>query len=197
MKATYIRVSTAKQNTITQEMKTNGREYIDKISGVVSFSERPAGGMLLGDIATGKIKHVYVNRIDRLGRNAADIMNTIEILKGYSCQLTVTSMGINLFERGKVNSAFMMVVSLYSQLAEQQREEIREKTAEGIQQAKKRGAFKGRKAGTGETREKFLSKYPEVCSLLRDGVSISKVSNVLKISRPVVTKVKKALNGEF
>ncbi len=195
MKATYIRVSTSSQNTITQEIKGVGQLYIDKISGVTPFNQRIQGSRLLSDIAIGKVKHVYVNRIDRLSRHASEIMTTIEYFKTNNCQLTVTSMGnINLFEDGKINFAFMLMVSLYSQIAEQQKEEIREKTQEGIEAAKKRGVYKGRKKNTKESDDVFKAKHKDIANCLKNGMSLNDIVQTTKKSKPTVIKLKKLLN---
>jgi len=192
MEATYIRVSTVKQNSITQEIKGIGQLYIDKISGVTPFNQRIQGSRLLSDIAIGKVKHVYVNRIDRLSRHASEIMTTIEYFKTNNCQLTVTSMGnISLFAEGKINFAFMMMVSLYSQIAEQQKEEIKEKTQEGIEEAKKRGVFKGRKKGTQENDNVFIAKHKDIVNCLKNGMSLNKIVETTSKSKPTIIKVKK------
>lgn len=194
MEATYIRISTISQNTITQEVKAIGEKYVDRITGITPFKERPQGSLLLSDIAIGRVKHVYVNRIDRLGRNAKNIMETIEYFKSHDCQLTVTSMGnINLFEDGKVNYAFMMVISLYSQISEQQREEIKEKTQEGIEIAKREGKFRGRKKDTKENKDKFLNKHQDIINCVENGMSLNKIIETTKKSKPTIIKVKKLI----
>ncbi|MGZ2368844.1 recombinase family protein [Ancylomarina sp. YFZ004] len=194
MEATYIRVSTAKQNVITQVNKAIGQQYIDKIQGTTPFAERPQGSRLLGDIITGKVKHVYVNRIDRLGRNADDIQDIIKVFKEYKCQLTITSMGnMHLFDNGKESFTFKMMVAMYSQIAEQQREEIKEKTAEGIQLAKERGVYIGRKEGTKESTDKFLTKHKNIVNCLESGMSLKKSADTLGVSKTTVVKVKKLL----
>ncbi|MBK3518908.1 recombinase family protein [Carboxylicivirga marina] len=194
MKATYIRVSTAKQNTEVQELKQVGKVYIDRIMGITPFEERPEGSKLLKDIVIGRITHVYVVRLDRLGRNALDILKTIQLFKEYECQLTIQSMGLNLFESGKVNKTFMLMAGLYAQIAEQQREEIKEKTQEGIELAKKRGVYRGRKQGTAETPEQVLTKYKDVANCLRSGMSLAKTVETTGKTKPTVIKVKKLLS---
>lgn len=195
MEATYIRVSTIAQNTATQEIKARGEKYVDRITGITPFRERPQGSLLLADIAIGKIKHVYTSRIDRLGRNAKEIMETIEYFKTHKCQLTIFSLGnLNLFEDGKINYAFMMVISLYSQLAEQQREEIKEKTQEGIEIAKKAGKFKGRKKDTKENADKFLAKHKDIINCIQNGMSLNKTMETTSKSKPTIIKVKKLIS---
>lgn len=194
MQATYIRISTAGQNTSIQENKAIGEQYTDKVQGTIPFSERIQGGRLIGDIITGKVKHVYVSRIDRLGRNADDIQDTIKVFKKYKCQLTITSMGnMNLFDEGKESFTFKMMVAMYSQIAEQQREEIKEKTAEGIALAKEKGIYTGRKAGTAESNDKFLAKHANIINCLKSGMSLQKTADTLNVSKTTVVKVKKLL----
>jgi DNA invertase Pin-like site-specific DNA recombinase len=194
-RATYIRISTSKQNPATQIKRSIGETYIDEIKGTVPFAKRPSGKRLMGDIATGKIKNVFVLRIDRMGRNAFDIMETVEFFKAEKCQLNVTSLGLSLFEDGKINRMFMLMISIYSQLAEQQREEIKERTAEGIEDAKDRGVYKGRAKGTTEEATKFLSKHPDIINCLNSGMSLNKTKETTGKSKPTVIKVKKLLKN--
>lgn len=193
MEATYIRVSTSQQNTITQEVKSKGEKYIDKIIGTTPFSERPSSGRLIGDISIGKIKHVYVSRIDRLGRDAFDIMKTIEFMKSHKCQLTVSSLNLNLYLNGKVNPMFMLMTSIYSQLSEQQRDEIKEKTAEGIAEAKKRGVYKGRKKGTSENTTEFIEKHKDIVNCINSKMSLNKTMETTGKSKPTIIKVKRLI----
>lgn len=193
MEATYIRVSTIQQNTITQEVKSKGEKYVDKVIGIIPFSERPNSSRLMGDISIGKVKHVYVSRIDRLGRDAFDIMKTIEFLKSHKCQLTVTSLNLSLYLNGKVNPMFMLMTSIYSQLSEQQREEIKEKTSEGIAEAKKRGVYMGRKRGTSEDKAKFISKHKDIVNCIKSNMSLNKAMETTGKSKPTIIKVKRLI----
>lgn len=193
MEATYIRISTAGQNIAIQEHKAKGEKYIDKISGTTPFIERPNSCRLLGDISTGKIKHVHVSRIDRLGRNAFDIMKTIEHFKSHKCQLTVSSLNLSLYLNGKVNPMFMLMTSIYSQLSEQKREEIKEITAEGIAEAKKRGVYMGRKKGTYENKDKFISKHKDIVNCINSKMSLNKTMETTGKSKPTIIKVKRLI----
>src|SRR5438093_7845567 len=49
----------------------------DDTSGSVPFAERPKGGALLRLLQEGRHKHLVVSKIDRLGRGAMDVQNTI------------------------------------------------------------------------------------------------------------------------
>ena len=97
MKAIYIRVSTKEQNTERQEVE-GVKMYIDKISGTIPFTERPQAKKLIKEIEKGKINYVEISSIDRLGRNLLDILNTIEFLKKYNCQLKIKNLAIEMLD---------------------------------------------------------------------------------------------------
>lgn len=198
--ATYIRVSTVGQNTAIQEKDSKGKQYIDKISGVTPFNERPSGKQLLNDINNGTIKHVYVSRIDRLGRDADDIRATVTVFKKNKCQLTVNSLGLSLLDQnGKESTTFKIVLSVYAEMAENMRDEIKARTMEGIELAKKQGKFKGRVKGTVEDRETIINKpnNKKIIDCLMAGMSLSKTALIVGVSKTTVIKVKRVYGIEY
>jgi DNA invertase Pin-like site-specific DNA recombinase len=75
-KAKYIRVSCTEQNSSRQLKNTSDLKlYEDKISGLISFKERPSGKRLMKDIENGKINYVIIHSVDRLGRNVIEMQN--------------------------------------------------------------------------------------------------------------------------
>lgn len=76
------------------------------------------------------------------------------------------------------------------------RNKIRKKL--GIEIARKKGVYKGRKPGASETREQFLSKpkIKEVVRLLEEGMKCKHISQQLNIHVNTVTKVRKYINGK-
>ena len=75
MRVAYIRVSTLDQNPDRQLRVDIEKNYIDKCSGSISFSERPEAKKLLSNT---NVTEIVVHSIDRLGRNTIDIMQTIQ-----------------------------------------------------------------------------------------------------------------------
>ncbi|MGH2233229.1 recombinase family protein, partial [Enterococcus faecalis] len=116
--------------------------FSDKLSG--QSVERPQLQAMLNYIREGDI--VVVTELDRLGRNnkeLTELMNQIQI-KGATLEvLNLPSMnGIedeNL--RRLINN---LVIELYKYQAESERKRIKERQAQGIEIAKKKGKFKGR-----------------------------------------------------
>jgi hypothetical protein len=73
------------------------------------------------------------------------------------------------------------------------RSEMRKKI--GIEIARKKGVYKGRKPGASESKEQFLSKprMSEVIKLLEEGMTCKKISQQLGVHVNTITKVRKYL----
>lgn len=144
----YARVSSKEQNLDRQLEALQGvsvtRVFSDKASG--QNADRPQLKAMLDYIRDGDI--VVVTELDRLGRNnkdLTDIMNEIQ-QKGATLEaLNLPSMsGIqdeNL--RRLINN---LVVELYKYQAESERKRIKERQAQGIELAKKKGRYAGRES---------------------------------------------------
>ena len=76
MKVFYSRVSTSEQNDERQLQNLKVYDYIlsDKCSGLIPLYERPKGSQILKLIREGKLEHLEIHSIDRLGRNMIDIL---------------------------------------------------------------------------------------------------------------------------
>ena len=197
MIAKYIRVSTTDQNTGRQETtSTDVKQYVDKISGAVKFAERPQASKLIKDIEQGKIDEVIIHNIDRIGRNQLDILTTIEYLKAKRIQLTVESLGLQMFTPTmKVSAAFSLITSIMATMAEMEREQIRERQLEEIEIAKAKGVYKGRTIGTTETTEQLLNKHNDIVKCLTSKMSIRETSAITKKSKSTVQKISQLLRA--
>lgn len=144
----YARVSSKEQNLDRQLEALQGvsvtRVFSDKASG--QNADRPQLKAMLDYIRDGDI--VVVTELDRLGRNNKDLTDIINEIqqKGATLEaLNLPSMsGIqdeNL--RRLINN---LVVELYKYQAESERKRIKERQAQGIELAKKKGRYRGRKS---------------------------------------------------
>jgi DNA invertase Pin-like site-specific DNA recombinase len=193
MKARYIRVSTLKQNEERQLAKQHEGEkiFIDKISGAIPFSQRPQAKELLKGIEQGEIKYLSVSSIDRLGRSTVNVLQTIEALTKAGVILKVDNLGLESLIDGKENQTFNLIVSVLANISQMERATLRERQLEGIAEAKKRGAYKGREKGTTDTPEETLSKYKEVVKHLRMNKSLRDIASRCDVSLGTVQKVKR------
>lgn len=146
----YIRVSTLDQNEDRQRraMADRGipreRMFLDKQSG--KDFHRPAYARLLRRLRPGDL--VYVLSIDRLGRNYEEVQNQWRVLtKEKAVDICVIDMPLLDTRQGKdLMGTFIadLVLQILSFVAQNERENIKKRQAEGIAAAKARGVKFGR-----------------------------------------------------
>jgi len=148
----YVRVSTKEQKLDRQlaAMKAKGvtkkNIFMDKISG--KDFERPKYKKLLACLDKESV--VYVKSIDRLGRNYQEIIEQWRhITKTIGADIVVLDMPLLDTRRGKnLMGTFLsdVVLQVLSFAAENERRNIRQRQAEGIEAARQRGVRFGRPA---------------------------------------------------
>jgi DNA invertase Pin-like site-specific DNA recombinase len=193
MKARYVRVSTLGQNEARQLARQHPDEkvFIEKISGTIPFNKRPQAQELMKLIENGEVKYLSVSSIERLGRGTLDVLHTIEYLHQHGVVLKVDNLGIESMVEGKENPTFKLIISVLANIGEMERSTLRERQLEGIAEAKKRGAYRGREKGTTESREEVLEKYKEVVRYLKMEKSLRDISSRCSVSLGTVQKVKR------
>jgi len=146
----YIRVSSTDQKTDRQlhAMQNLGippkNFYVDYYSGI-DF-ERPRYINLLSELKAGDL--LYIKSIDRLGRNYEEILNQWRLLtKEKGVDIVVLDMPILDTRQYKdLLGTFIsdLVLQVLSFVAQNERDNIRQRQAEGIKAAKLRGVRFGR-----------------------------------------------------
>ena len=147
----YIRVSTKDQNearqlaALAEYQIPRSRLFIDKQSGK-DFA-RPAYQRLLKRLKRGDV--LFVKSIDRLGRNYNEILQQWRVLtKQIGADVVVIDMPLlDTRARGDdLTGTFIadLVLQILSYVAQTERENIRQRQAEGIAAAKARGVHFGR-----------------------------------------------------
>jgi len=195
-KVKYIRVSTEEQNIERQikNAKDFSKVYIDKISGAISFSDRKEAKKLLRDIDAGLVSEVHISSIDRLGRNILDILTVLNFLYEKSVTLFVENIGMYSIIDDKPNPVFKMIVSVLGNVAEMEREYLRERQRQGIDIAKAKGTYKGRLYGSKMTGEQLIAKYRVVVKELESGQSLRRAALLGGCSLGTAQKIKKIIN---
>ncbi|WP_230279413.1 recombinase family protein [Croceicoccus sp. Ery15] len=128
----YYRVSTGDQSIEAQRKALGGsfdREFADEgVSGGSLAASRPAFSQLLSYVREGDTVCVYA--IDRLGRDALDVQSTVRGLmeKG----VTVDVHGLGSIGRGVGE----LIVAVLAQVADMERQRIRERCEAGREAAK-------------------------------------------------------------
>lgn len=148
----YVRVSSIDQNEERQmiAMKEKGIElrniFMDKMSG--KNFDRPQYKRLVKKLKPGDT--LYILSIDRLGRNYEEILAQWRILtKDIGVDVCVIDMPLLDTRNGKdLIGTFIgdLVLQILSFVAQNERENIRKRQAQGIAAAKARGVHMGRPA---------------------------------------------------
>lgn len=146
----YVRVSTREQNEDRQMVALKEVQvpeeniYIDKQSGK-NFN-RPMYRRMLKRLKQDDL--VYIKSIDRLGRNYEEILEQWRVLTREKCvDIVVLDMPLLDTRRGKdLMGTFLsdIVLQVLSFVAQNERENIRQRQKEGIEAAKQRGVRFGR-----------------------------------------------------
>jgi DNA invertase Pin-like site-specific DNA recombinase len=195
--AYYLRTSHYLQNISTQvdKIEDGWKIYKDEgVSGRVSFKERKGGMKLIHDIKDGKITEVKILRIDRLGRNVQDILDTINTIHSYGVPINSLSEGITtLDDKGNVTPTTGLLVNVLSSLSEFFYHQNREKILNGIELAKKQGKYKGRATNSREDIDKYMNKpkTKKMLEMLKQGNSVRSIVRILECSPNSIYKLKK------
>ncbi|MCL2368741.1 MAG: recombinase family protein, partial [Oscillospiraceae bacterium] len=146
----YIRVSTADQNedrqldAIRAQGIPDSHIFIDKQSG--KDFNRPAYLALMKKLKPGDL--LFIQSIDRLGRNYEDIQTQWRILtKEKGVDIAVLDMPLLDTQNGKdLMGTFIadLVLQILSFVAQSERDNIKKRQAQGIAAAKARGIHMGR-----------------------------------------------------
>ena len=151
---TYTRVSTAMQidgyslDAQKSRMKAfadyNGYEivgeYEDAGKSGKSIEGRLQFNQMMEDIKSGKdrVSYVLVFKLSRFGRNAADVLSTLQVMQDFGVNLICVEDGIDSSkDTGK------LMISVLSAVAEIERENIRVQTMEGRIQKAREGKWNG------------------------------------------------------
>lgn len=168
----YVRVSTLDQNTDRQlEGVALDKLFLDKASG--KDVERPALRSLLEYARDGDV--IYVHSMDRLARNLDDLRRIVHDLAHRGIEIHFVKEQITF--SGEENSMAKLLLSIMGAFAEFERALIRERQKEGIEQAKKRGAYRGRKPSLG------ADQISELKARAHSGEKKTKLAEEFGISR--------------
>ncbi|WP_261665181.1 recombinase family protein [Deinococcus sp. Marseille-Q6407] len=172
----YKRVSSFGQNEIRQlDGMIFDKVFTDKASG--KDTQRPQLQALLEYVRDGDT--VTVHSLDRLGRNLLDLQELVQGLTGRG--ITVRFVKENMtFSPGGQDSMSTLLFSIMGAFAQFERDLIRERQAEGIAQAKKRGVYKGRKP------KLTAGQIAELRELAAQGVKKPELAERFGVSRKTV-----------
>ncbi len=183
----YGRVSTGQQTTENQRLELERAGFViepefwfadEGVSGKVSASQRPAFLKLLGQIRKGET--IVVSKLDRLGRDAIDVLQTVRMFGEKGVKVVVLQLGGTDLTSAAGKLLLMMLVAV----AEMERDLLIERTQAGLVRAKAEGKILGRPTKTTPGQRGAIQVK------LDAGESVSSVSREFGISRASVIGIR-------
>lgn len=176
----YGRVSTTQQAAENQRLELSQSGYAiepdfwfadEGISGKVSANQRPAFKAMLTQIRKGET--LIVSKLDRLGRDAIDVLQTVRLLGERGIKVTVLQLGTT----DLTSTAGKLLLSMLAAVAEMERDLLVERTQAGLARAKAEGKMLGRPSKT------TPEQRSDIRHRLSAGESVSSVARDYGVSR--------------
>jgi DNA invertase Pin-like site-specific DNA recombinase len=169
----YRRVSSIDQALDRQELGEVDKLFEEKLSGA-SASDRPALQDLIGWVREGDMVVVY--SIDRLARNLQDLLQIVSTLNAKGVSIRFLKDNLTFPPEG-ADGASRLYLSILGAVATFELSILKQRQREGIEKAKAKGVYKGRKASIDKER---------ILSLRGEGHSTYQIAELMGISRMTV-----------
>jgi DNA invertase Pin-like site-specific DNA recombinase len=179
----YGRVSTSQQDTENQRLEleqagwTFDFWFTDVVSGKVPAVQRKAFSEMLSKIRDGET--LVVAKLDRLGRDAVDVLQTVRKLADRNIKVIVHQLGTT----DLTSTAGKLLLSMLAAVAEMERDLLIERTQAGLLRAKAEGKKLGRPPIIApEDRRAIIEKK-------NNGNSVSALAREYGVSRATITAI--------
>lgn len=176
----YGRVSTSQQDTENQRLEleqagwTFDFWFTDVASGKVPAVQRKAFSEMLSKIRDGET--LVVAKLDRLGRDAIDVLQTVRKLADRNIKVIVHQLGTT----DLTSAAGKLLLSMLAAVAEMERDLLIERTQAGLSRAKAEGKKLGRPSKIApEARMAIIEKK-------NSGTSVSALAREYGVSRATI-----------
>ncbi len=187
----YARVSTGQQTVENQRLELEAAGYKiepefwfadEGVSGKVPASQRPAFNAMLSQIRRGET--LVVSKLDRLGRDAIDVLQTVRLLADRNIKVVVLQLG----NTDLTAPAGKLLLSMLAAVAEMERDLLVERTQAGLQRAKLEGKTLGRPSKTTQEQQAVIRQR------LTAGESVSALAREFQVSRANIISIRDRKN---
>lgn len=200
----YARVSSAgdRQSTtrqvadLTKYAKFKEYEVVrifeEHASGGKKNSERPILLEAINFCIKMNIDTILVTELSRIGRNAFEVLQTINILNEHHINIYFDKEQFTLLdENGKPSTFAPILIATLATCAQLERENIAHRLNSGYNQYRANGGKVGRKPGSIKPVEKLKEEYKDVIKELEKGESIRRTAKLHDVSISTVQRIKK------
>ena len=181
----YCRVSTKTQDTDKQKYflldygnrhKFQFEEIIEVVSSSRKSKKDREIDSLLEMVENGD--HIYIVKLDRLGRNTKEVLEIIDEIKNRNVVLHILKDNI-MVNPADTNPITTMFLTLLSAFATMERDFISERTKMGLEKARREGKLIGKQKGSISHNTQFEAYKKNIFEWLELGLSYEKIVNNL------------------
>jgi DNA invertase Pin-like site-specific DNA recombinase len=182
----YLRVSTEGQTTENQrrEIEAAGFAptlvYAEVVSGKAAAAQRMEFGRMLDTL--GRMegpKRLVVTKLDRLGRDAGDVLATMRRLRDLGVEVVVLQLG----KLDLASAAGKLMLTMLSAVSEMERDLLIERTQSGLARARAEGKRLGRPAKLDPDKIEKAKRL-----MAAEGATVAGVARALGVSRQTVSR---------
>ena len=183
----YVRVSTDDQDYRNQKFEI--LNYCDR-SGMkvdkwleVEMSSRSSAKDRRIDELVANLKsndRLLVSELSRLGRSTGEVIQLIKTLTDRKIEFVAVKQGFRINSQNNKDMTSKVMVTIFSLLAELERDLISERTKMGLARAKASGKKLGRPKGPGKS--KLDGKEDVIRGFLKKGVTRANIAKILDVT---------------
>jgi len=197
----YIRVSGSKQDLESQKMAVMKfaekerffiDEYIESVVSTKSKKQEIEFSSVLSSLGAGD--RLIISELSRMGRTLGVIIKQVDKILSQKINLVAIKENIKI-EDGKQDIQTKMMVSMFGLFAEIERDLNSQRTKEGIERARKRGAKIGRPKGR-KSKSKLDGQEVEICLYLDKKISKAGIARLLEVPETTLKHFIKSRNLE-
>ncbi len=201
----FARVSTQKQDFTRQILELRRyaaekgykvtREIVSQVSGSKTREARPDIRELIKSAKNNEFDKILCSEVSRLGRNAGDVRATLSSLHELKIPIIFYSLGCleSIDHEGKESFCTNIILAIYSELAQEERRILSERTRSGLSAAIAKGKKLGRPMGKLSEHE-LLQKHLKIVRNLQAGQTVSDTAKLTNRSYNTIKRIKLILD---
>jgi DNA invertase Pin-like site-specific DNA recombinase len=202
----FSRISSAKQDykRQTEELKLYATSmgysvvgiFEEIVSGAKKNEDRPILTEMMQFIAQNQVSKVLVWELSRLGRNASQVLLTLDMLNQSKISLYIKNYNLETLhsdENGNIhlNPLTQFMLQILNSVNEIERTSIVSRLRSGYNRHVELGKAVGRKVGYRKSNDSILNENPDILKLLRKGFSVRVIMQLTGKSSGLIQKIKR------
>jgi DNA invertase Pin-like site-specific DNA recombinase len=167
------------------------RSFLDKTHRVSNVDSQSEFKLLIDYCEKTQVDAVMVANISNLGEHVVDVVNRVELLHGKGIALYIYQFDLLTCANGKENPIARMLIHAISIGAEMEKNHRLTKHRHGVNLAKMKGVYRGRKLGAKTSTDTLLEKYSTIVELIeKRELSVRAIARTTNHSINTVRKLK-------